>query len=218
MDRNTPVYIKDDTKYDKSHFVLPKHYTSSLKYVLIPRGVMNDRIEKLALDIRRAFGNDELHLLCILKGSRGFFSELITLLNKIHRYSSNGMYDRPPFFEHYVRLKSYQNMESGGELQVMCDDLSVLKGKNVVIVEDIIDTGNTLIKFMKYLMQFGPKVVKVTSLLEKRTPLATFKGDFIGFSVPDVFIVGYCLDYNENFRDLDHLCVMNDEGIAKYRE
>eukprot|EP00397_Hematodinium_sp_SG-2012_P061656 GEMP01082031.1.p2 GENE.GEMP01082031.1~~GEMP01082031.1.p2 ORF type:complete len:115 (+),score=27.49 GEMP01082031.1:285-629(+) len=104
-------------------------------------------------------------------------------------------------------------------LHVMSDDLSVLKGKNVLIVEDIIDTGNTLNQFCAHLKQFEPKCVKVASLLVKRTPLNQFKGnvDFSGFSIPDDFVVGYCLDYNEHFRDLDHVCVMNESGIVKYK-
>jgi len=218
---DTRIYIKDDHMFDKNHFVLPKHYASSLSHVLLTKGTVNDRIEKMAMEIRQYFGSERLELVCVLKGSRGFFSQLLNVLNKIHRYSTYGSYTDSPFQEHYVRIKSYHNTEStGGKIKVMSDDLSVLRGKNVLIVEDIIDSGNTLLQFCDYLEQFKPKSVKVTSLLEKRTPLNKWvgKGDFIGFSVPNVFIVGYCLDYNEKFRDLDHVCVMNESGIKKYAE
>ena len=87
----------------------------------------------------------------------------------------------------------------------------------VLIVEDIIDTGNTLAKFCDILNEKAPKSVRVASLLEKRTPKSNgFKGDFVGFDIPDHFIVGYCLDYNEHFRDLDHVCVMAEAGIKKF--
>merc|ERR1711862_375129 len=121
---------------------------------------------------------------------------------------------RAPYYEQYVRLKSYKNMESTGELQVISDDLKILEGKHVLIVEDIIDTGNTLKKFCQHLESFSPKTIKIASLLEKRTPKSIgFLGDFVGFSIPDEFIVGYCLDYNEHFRDLNHICVLNSKGI-----
>jgi len=218
--KDTRIIIKDDHLFDKNHFVLPKHYYDSLSHVLLTRGTVNDRIEKMAMEIRQYYGSERLELVCVLKGSRGFFSRLVSVLNKIHRYSTYGKYTDSPFQEHYVRIKSYHNTESTGQIKVMSDDLSVLKGKNVLIVEDIIDSGNTLIQFCDYLDQFSPKSVKVTSLVEKRTPLNKWvsKGDFIGFSVPNEFIVGYCLDYNEKFRDLDHICIMNESGIQKYAE
>jgi hypoxanthine phosphoribosyltransferase len=215
-----PIVIPDNARYEKDHFIIPKHYSESLSHVLLTRGVIDDRIEKIALEIHEAFGGEPLHLLCILKGSRGFFSKLIEYLNKIHRYSRRvaSVKKEPPFYEHYIRLKSYHNTESTGNLHVMSDDLSVLKGKNVLIAEDIIDTGNTLLKYCEHLKAFEPKMVKVTALIEKRTPLNNWvgDGDIIGFTVPNVFIVGYCLDYNESFRDLDHICVMNKFGIEKY--
>lgn len=78
--------------------------------------------------------------------------------------------------------------------------------------ERIIFTG-------EHLSGFAPKSVRIASLLEKRTDKNSsgIKADYSGFSVPDEFIVGYCLDYNEYFRDLDHICVMNDFGIRKYK-
>ena len=69
------------------------------------------------------------------------------------------------------------------------------------------------------LEQYGPKSVKVASLLEKRTPKSCgFKGDFVGFSVPDDFVVGYCLDYNDAFRDMEHICVISEEGIERFKD
>ena len=121
--------------------------------------------------------------------------------------------------EHYVRLKSYHNTNSTGSVQVISDDLSVLKDKHVLVIEDIIDTGRTLGHFCKQLVSIGPKSLRIASLLEKRTPKSVgLRGDFVGFSIPDLFIVGYSLDYNERFRDLNHLSVLTDATIAKYNE
>ena len=98
-------------------------------------------------------------------------------------------------------------------------DLSELKDRHVILCEDIIDTGLTMTKLLPELQKYGPSSVKVASLLEKRTERSCgYKADYVGFSIPDAFVVGYCLDYNEVFRDLNHICVINNEGIAKYKD
>ncbi|KAF4660114.1 hypoxanthine phosphoribosyltransferase 1 [Perkinsus olseni] len=215
--RKEPIFVKDSDEemYHLEHFLIPPHYKNDLKKIMLPKGLILDRTEKLAMDIRRSYGDTKLHLLCILKGSRGFFSELVGYLNRIHRYTAN--MHHAPYQEHYVRIKSYHNTQSTGKLNVMADDLSVLKDQDVLIVEDIVDTGNTLSKFCKHLETFGPRSIRVATLVEKRTDKSCgFKGDFVGFSVPDDFIVGFCLDYNEHFRDLEHVAVLTDEAIRKY--
>lgn len=79
-----------------------------------------------------------------------------------------------------------------------------------MIVEDIIDTGATMVQLLKKLQTFEPKSVRVTSLLIKKTPKSNgYIPDYVGFSIPDEFVVGYALDYNEYFRDLDHICVIS---------
>eukprot|EP00386_Alphamonas_edax_P008332 GDKI01027330.1.p1 GENE.GDKI01027330.1~~GDKI01027330.1.p1 ORF type:complete len:242 (-),score=97.69 GDKI01027330.1:468-1193(-) len=215
--RLEPLFVADDAGLPKEYFMIPSHYEEDIKEVLIPHGFLLDRIEKLAFDIKQHYGDEGVDLICILKGSRGFFNHLLQNLNKSHMYGSQHS-TRPPYMEHYVRLKSYVNDQSSGDLQVIAEDLSVLKNKNVLIVEDIIDTGLTLTKFCKYLEKLGPKTVGVTSLVEKRTDknITGFKGDFVGFSIPDAFVVGFGLDYNEMFRDLDHVGVVSETGKDKY--
>ena len=98
------------------------------------------------------------------------------------------------------------------------DDLSTLTGKNVLIVEDIIDTGKTMQALLSLVKRHNPKMVKVASLLVKRTPRSvSYRPDFVGFEIPDKFVVGYALDYNEHFRDLNHVCVISETGKAKYK-
>jgi hypoxanthine phosphoribosyltransferase len=217
VNRKEPLHVADDAGYDKEKLLVPNHYKDSLDRVLIPRGLILDRIERLAVDIRDAYGDEPIHLLCILKGSRGFFSELCSVLNRIHRYNSKHI--NLPYVEHYIRIKSYHNTESTGVVQVVSDDLSMLVDKHVLVVEDIIDTGRTLSHFCKQLIALKPKSLKIASLLEKRTPKSVgLRADFAGFEIPDVFIVGYSLDYNERFRDLNHLSVLTPEAVAKYSE
>lgn len=215
--RREPMMVEDEAGYDKRQLLIPKHYRDDIDRVLIPRGIVLDRIEKLAVDIRETYGDEPIHLLCILKGSRGFFSELCSILNRIHRYTADHV--NLPYVEHYVRLKSYHNTESTGLIQVISDDLSILHDKHVLVVEDIIDTGRTLSHFCKQLVDLKPKSLRIASLLEKRTPKSVgLRADFAGFSIPDVFIVGYSLDYNERFRDLNHLSVLSAASVEKYSE
>jgi hypoxanthine phosphoribosyltransferase len=96
-------------------------------------------------------------------------------------------------------------------------DLKSLEGRHVLLCEDIVDTGKTMAKLVPHLEAFGPKSVRVAALLQKRTPKSSgFQPDYVGFSIPNKFVVGYCLDYNEVYRDMAHICIMNDSGIAKH--
>ena len=119
----------------------------------------------------------------------------------------------------WIRVSSYSGTESTGQASITAvgADLTVLKGKNVIVVEDIIDTGHSMAKLIPMLQGYGPLSIKTCTLLQKRTPKSNgLIGDFIGFSIPDHFVVGYGLDYNEAFRELIHICVMNEEGIKFY--
>ncbi|MPC09591.1 Hypoxanthine-guanine phosphoribosyltransferase [Portunus trituberculatus] len=97
------------------------------------------------------------------------------------------------------------NDDSTGDIRVIGgDNLSNLRGQNVLVVEDIIDTGRTMSRLLAILQKHEPKSVKVASLLVKRRPDSTgYRPDYCGFEVPDKFVVGYALDYNEYFRDLN---------------
>jgi len=96
--------------------------------------------------------------------------------------------------------------------------MRTIAGRDIVVVEDIVDTGLTMTKLLPVLKDAGATSVRVCTLLEKRTPRSCgFKADFIGFSVPDSFVVGYNLDYNEAFRDLAHICVINKAGIDVFK-
>lgn len=96
---------------------------------------------------------------------------------------------------------------------------SLLAPQNVLIVEDIIDTGRTMVKLLNLLKQFGPKSIRVTSLFVKRTPLSNgYVPEYAGFNIPNKFVVGCSLDYNEHFRDLNHLCILNSLGKDRFSQ
>mmetsp|Transcript_32038 Transcript_32038/g.43365 ORF Transcript_32038/g.43365 Transcript_32038/m.43365 type:complete len:120 (-) Transcript_32038:744-1103(-) len=98
--------------------------------------------------------------------------------------------------------------------------MSTLEGKNCLLVEDIIDTGTTMSRLLPLIQsQVAVASLKVATLLEKRTVRSCgFKADYCGFSIPDKFVIGYNIDYNEAFRDMGHLCVISQKGIDEYAD
>lgn len=200
--------------YCLEHFCIPNHYASSLKNIMIPKGIIMDRTARLARDICGDL-QSPLVALCVLKGGYQFFTDL---LDSIKNYYATAAQSRQIEVD-FIRLKSYVGDHSSGEIQVIGgDSFEKLKGKSVLVVEDIVDTGATMQKLLKLLAKFEPASVKVASLLVKRTTKRTsgYRPEYIGFEIPDEFVVGYALDYNEFFRDLNHVCVINEEGKAKY--
>ncbi|CAM9559788.1 unnamed protein product, partial [Hapterophycus canaliculatus] len=183
---------------------------------LFCRGCIPARIQKLAKDIRHDYADTTIHLLCVLKGGSAYFQDLIVALRRFHDYSDHSYV---PFTFDFIKVKSYKGVSSTGSVQITGGDLAALEGKNVLVVEDIIDTGLTMDSLLPVLEARGANSVRVTSLLEKRTELSSgFKGHYVGFSIPDKFVVGYCLDFNEIFRDMDHICVISDRGIERFTE
>jgi len=209
------IIIQDDYKgYHPDFFCIPRHYQGALECVLVPGGVIKDRIERLAQDIAEDIGNEPIYALCVLKGGYKFFTDLIDQVKKYNHYATRNTIRIAVDF---VRIKSYKDDKSSGEVQVIgLDDLSVMTGKNVLIVEDIIDTGCTIKELLRLLKAYQVKSAKVASLLVKRTKGNLYRPDYCGFEVPDKFVVGYAIDYNEYFRDLDHVCIVNEYGKKKF--
>ncbi|XP_004049222.1 phosphoribosyltransferase domain-containing protein 1 isoform X3 [Gorilla gorilla gorilla] len=201
--------------YDLNLFTYPQHYYGDLEYVLIPHGIIVDRIERLAKDIMKDIGYSDIMVLCVLKGGYKFCADLVEHLKNISRNSDRFVSMKVDF----IRLKSYRNDQSMGEMQIIGgDDLSTLAGKNVLIVEDVVGTGRTMKALLSNIEKYKPNMIKVASLLVKRTSRSDgFRPDYAGFEIPNLFVVGYALDYNEYFRDLNHICVINEHGKEKYR-
>eukprot|EP00918_Siedleckia_nematoides_P095365 GHVU01209404.1.p1 GENE.GHVU01209404.1~~GHVU01209404.1.p1 ORF type:complete len:228 (-),score=51.11 GHVU01209404.1:1-684(-) len=208
----------------KENFLLPPHYEPMVDRILIPRGLLQDRMEKLAFDIYNKYQGKELHVVCILKGGRNPYSLILEGLNKIHKFNPDrNRTTAIKFQEHYVRIKSYHNTKSERvEVKATKEDLQELADKHVLLVDDIIDTGKTMLKFISFLNnEVKPKSIDIACMLHKRTPLSKgLEGDFIGFSIPDEFVIGFGMDYNEVewFRDLEHLCVISEEGKRAFKK
>lgn len=212
--RSNSIMIPDNyTSYSLDDFCVPAHYYNDLENVIIPRGLIMDRVQRLAEDICHDI-TSPLVALCVLKGGYQFFTDLLDCIKNRNATTEHSFQMQVDF----IRLKSYVDDQSSGKVQVIGgDSLSNLKGKNVLIVEDIIDTGSTMTKLLELLKDYQPAQVKVASLLVKRTERSVgYKPDYTGFEIPDVFVVGYALDYNEYFRDLNHICIINENGKKRY--
>uniref|UniRef100_A0A8C9SP69 Hypoxanthine phosphoribosyltransferase n=1 Tax=Scleropages formosus TaxID=113540 RepID=A0A8C9SP69_SCLFO len=208
-----PIY--DWPGYSLDLFTYPEHYCGDLQSVYIPHGVIMDRTERLARNIMDDLGDHDIVILCVLKGGYKFCADLVEFIKALSRNSRKSL----PMRVDFIRLKSYLNDQSTASLHIVGEeDLSFLRGKNVLIVEAIVDTGKTMKALLKHVEAFEPKMVKVAGLLVKRVSsgVGSFP-DYVGFEIPNRFVVGYALDYNERFRDLHHICVISEQGKTKYK-
>uniref|UniRef100_A0A3Q3F465 Hypoxanthine phosphoribosyltransferase 1, like n=1 Tax=Labrus bergylta TaxID=56723 RepID=A0A3Q3F465_9LABR len=193
--------------HDLDLFCVPRHYENDLDKVIIPHGLIMDRTERLARDIIQDMGGHHIVALCVLKGGYKFFADLLDYIKALNQNSDKSV----PLTVDFIRVKSYCNDKSTNSVKVIGgDELSSLSGKNVLIVEDIVETGRTMQTLLSLLSEICfPNMTHFADV-------SLFVSD-IGFEVPDAFLVGYALDYNEYFRDLSHICILNDQAKEKYK-
>ena len=154
-------------------------------------------VEDLADQISRDYGQRELVLVCVLKGAFMFLSDLIRHL-------------RVPVQIDFVRLASYgPSLRTSGRVEITKDIEISIEGKDVLIVEDIIDSGRT-IQFLKDRLTLAkPNSVKVCTLLDKKARReVTMEADYVGKEVDNLFVVGYGIDFNERYRNLPEICYL----------
>ncbi len=167
--------------------------------VLIAGAEIVTVIDRLTSEIRRDYHGKEPLLLGILKGSFMFMADLVRRL------------DFPLEIE-FVRLSSYgRGTESSGKIKVVQGLRSAVRGRDVLVVEDIIDTGLTVAYLLDYLRKRRPASLRLWTLLDKpsrrRAPVSI---DYIGITVPDKFLVGYGLDCDEKYRNLPDICTIEE--------
>ncbi len=169
--------------------------------VLIDNETIEKRIKELGEQISRDYEGEDIHLVGILKGSVIFMSQLAKCITV------------PVTFD-FMSVSSYGNeTESSGVVKIAKDLDEVIKDKNVLVVEDIVDTGRTLSYLLELLKQREPADVKLCTLLDKPDRrVADVHVDYTGFEIPDKFIVGYGLDYAQKYRNLPYI------GIIEFEE
>lgn len=214
------LFISSERQYPVSSFTIPTCYCNELDYVLIPDSDIHIRIEQLAGEVHGAIGDQPLVVICVLKGAFRFFTDLVSALSQKRFHCNTTM-----TFE-FIRAQSYIDTKPGDCVNITGlsnSELLHFNDKHVLIIDDILDTGHTMATLVqKFQQSTKAKRVWTAVLLSKRdiersNDLPSQFEDFVAFSVPNLFVVGYGMDYNQLFRDLPHVCVMNDSGIAKYR-
>jgi len=163
--------------------------------VLLTEKQIQTRVRELAAEIRRDLP-DSLHLVCVLKGAFMFLSDLVR--------SMPGSVSLD-----FMAVSSYAKDSSTGEVRLLKDLDTALHGKHVVIVEDIVDTGLTLTYLQEILRARSPKTLRTACLLSKPSRRqVNVRVEYVGFTIEDRFVVGYGLDYAEQYRNLPHIAVM----------
>ena len=166
--------------------------------VLLTEEEVNKKISEVAAQINKDYEGKEVHLICILKGGVFFTCELAKRLTI-------------PVSLDFMSVSSYgSDTKSSGVVKIIKDLDEPLEGKNVIIVEDIIDSGRTLAYLIEILKQRGPKSIHLCTLLDKpeRRVKKQVHVDYTCFTIPDEFVVGYGLDYDQKYRNLPYIGVV----------
>jgi hypoxanthine phosphoribosyltransferase len=167
------------------------------------------RIKALALEILGDYtAGDEVHLVGVLKGAFVFMADLVRAMAPDGSSKAG-----PRVTMDFIAVSSYkQSTRSSGEVRMLKDLDTGLEGRNVVIVEDIVDTGLTLTYLQDILRARSPKSLRTACLLSKPSRrVVDVKVEHIGFTIEDKFVVGYGLDYAEKYRDLPYIAVLDGE-------
>jgi hypoxanthine phosphoribosyltransferase len=168
--------------------------------VLLTREQIAKKVTELANQITRDFDGESVVLIGVLKGATIFLADLA------REIKLDATFD-------FIAVSSYgDSTRQSGEVKLMKDVDHSMEGKNIILVEDILDTGLTLTYLKKMLLAHRPKALKIAALLDKISRRTQpIHGDYVGFEIPDEFVVGYGLDYAERFRNLPDVCILESD-------
>jgi hypoxanthine phosphoribosyltransferase len=167
--------------------------------VLISAEQIHDRIQELGAQIDRDHQNGPVYLIAILKGACFFLADLARAM-------------KTPARIEFIGISSYgKGKTTSGEVKLTKDLDVTVEGYDIIIVEDIVDSGVTLSYLLKIFAQRKPRSLKIATLLDKpERRLRPVQVDYVGFQIPDKFVVGYGLDYAEDYRNLKDVCVLSE--------
>lgn len=168
--------------------------------MLISEDELNKRISEIADEIKKDFNDEDITLICVLKGGVMFMTDIAKKLPQKVEFE-------------FIDVSSYGNSTvSKGSVTLNKDLINSIEGKNVILLEDIVDTGRTLSYLIAYLKQKNPAKLKICTLLDKPSRrVVEINADYIGFTIPDAFIVGYGLDYAQKYRNLPYIGILHFE-------
>jgi hypoxanthine phosphoribosyltransferase len=170
--------------------------------ILLDETQLQAGVEKLAADIDRFYGSERpLTVIAVMTGSIVLFADLIRRLSMPQRVG-------------VIQASSYRGSTESGKLAINSDMLIDVKDRNVLLVDDIFDTGRTLDRLTRTVKELGAESTKCAVLLHKhRQHEVSLRPDFVAFEIPDEFVVGYGLDYMDMYRNLPYLAVLEDDEI-----
>ena len=174
----------------------------NIEKILLTEEQIQARITELGAILSEDYKDKNPIVVGVMKGVVVFYADMIRKI-------------KTPCQMDFMWISSYAGTESTGNMIVRRDVSSDIKGRHVLVLEDIFDTGNSLDYTVKHLLAKEPASVKVCTLLDKperRNPDITLKPDYIGFTIPNEFVVGYGLDFNENYRNLPYVGVLKPEA------
>ncbi len=164
---------------------------------MIPEEEVDAKIRQIGEQISKDYAGKQVHLVCVLKGGSFFMCELAKRITV-------------PVSLDFMSVSSYgSETKSSGVVRIVKDLDETLKGKNVIVIEDIVDSGRTLSYLMEMLKDRGPASIKLCTLLDKPDRrVIDVHVDYTGFEIPDEFVVGYGLDYDQKYRNLPYIGVV----------
>lgn len=171
-----------------------------IQKVLLTKEQIQNRIRELGEELTREYADKNPVIVGVLKGVVVFYADMIRQI-------------RVPCQIDFMWLSSYSGTNSAG-MTVRQDLTADITGRHVLILEDIFDTGNSLSYTVEHLKQKNPASLKICTLLDKperRKPGVTLQADYVGFTIPNEFVVGYGLDYNERYRNLPFIGILKPE-------
>ena len=175
---------------------------SNIERVLLTEEQIQTRIRELGEELSREYAGKNPIFVGVLKGVVVFYADMVRQITV------------PCQFD-FMWISSYSGTESTGQMEVKRDISQDIKGRHVVILEDIFDTGNSLVYTYNHLLKKEPASLKICTLLDKpkrRKPGVTLQADYTGFVIPNEFVVGYGLDFNEYYRNLPYVGILKPEA------
>ena len=176
-----------------------------IKQILLTEEQIQNKIEELGKILTEEYRDKNPIVVGVLKGVAIFYADMIRQI-------------KVPCQMDFMWISSYAGSHSTGNMMVRQDLSADIKDRHVLILEDIFDTGNSLDFTVKHLKSREPASIKICTLLDKperRNPRVTLKADYTGFTIPNHFVVGYGLDYNEKYRNLPYVGVLKPEVYEK---
>ena len=176
-----------------------------IQKILITEQQLKDKIQELGQILTEEYADKNPIVVGVLKGVVVFYADMIRQI-------------KTPCQLDFMWISSYAGTNSTGKMLVRQDVTADIKGRHVLILEDIYDTGNSLTFVVNHLLSKEPASLKICTLLDKperRKPGVTLQADYVGFTIPDAFVVGYGLDYNEKYRNLPFVGILKPEVYEK---